>query len=289
MNGYEYILTKQIQWAWNHNIELIGSEGERGRPAYVRTLEDNLYEPLQPDVYESFSSGDGNEIQGTEECPAKMQAVHSSSALAVNIFQYWQKIGQSSRLAAVCGFCEKGHSISQRIAFEDKYSIDDKFLIPPNIDVVFHNSDSFRYKCFAIECKFSEPYGSQGHGGLKPAYLDISNMWADIPSLHELAKTISPDDKRYEHFHPAQLIKHILGLKKKMLRKDGFRLLYLWYDVFGPEGVTHRKEIDDFMEFTKADSIKFHALSYQELIARLFYEFRSDHPDYIKYITDRYL
>jgi hypothetical protein len=57
----------------------------------------------------------------------------------------------------------------------------------------------------------------------------------------------------------------------------------------GEEGVTHKKEISDFLESTLADGINFHALSVQELIIALSNEYRSDHPKYIQYISGRYL
>lgn len=36
-----------------------------------------------------------------------------------------------------------------------------------------------------------------------------------LPNLYELAKEISPDNNKFRHLDAAQLIKHILGLKKK--------------------------------------------------------------------------
>ena len=55
MNSYEYILSKQIQWALNnHNIKLIGRKGDRGRPAYTSKLEDNLFEPLSKKTIKEF-------------------------------------------------------------------------------------------------------------------------------------------------------------------------------------------------------------------------------------------
>ena len=116
----------------------------------------------------------------------------------------------------------------------------------------------------------------------------MDHIWNDIPSLYSLAKSICPDDKKFFHLHPAQLIKHILGLKAHF-GKEGFRLLYFWYDVLGEEGVTHKKEISAFLERTLADGIKFHALSVQELIIALSNEYRSDHSEYIQYISGRYL
>lgn len=288
MKAYEYILSKQTQWALNRGILLTGSKGRRGRPAYAPELNKNLFEPLEPSVRKCFLQGDGNEIIGSQENPAKMQAVHSSSALSVNIFQYWQKINQVPVIAAACGFCRKGNNISQRIVFEDKYPIDDKFKFSPNIDVVFWNSESSKFSIFAVECKFSEAYGSRGHSGLKHEYMNLGALWKDILNVYDLAKSICPNDNKFTNLHAAQLIKHILGLKAKF-GKSRFRLLYLWYDVLGPEGATHRNEIADFAEVVMADGVKFHAMSYQELIVKLSKEYRQNHDRYIKYLTERYL
>jgi len=289
MNAYEYILSKQIQWAMNQDISLIGSKGKRGRPAYTPELNQNLFEPLEPQVRECFKKGDGSELIGTQNNPAKMQAVHSSSALAVNIFQYWEKNKQVPTIAEACRICRKGSDVSKRIIFEEKFLIDKKkFRFPPNIDVVIHNSDSAKYKRFAIECKFSEAYSSRGDHGLKTPYINLNDIWNDIPNLYDLAKTICPEDNQFHHLHPAQLIKHILGLKTAF-GKAGFRLLYLWYDVVGEQGAIHREEIETFSEVTKSDDIKFHSLSVQELIIRLANEYRSDHGEYIRYMSSRYL
>jgi hypothetical protein len=104
MKAHEYIIAKQTQWALNRGIQLIGSEVSRGRPAYTPELNQNLFDPLSLDIRKSFEQGDGNEISGN---PAKMQAIHSSSALSVNVFQYWQRIEQESIIASACGFVEK--------------------------------------------------------------------------------------------------------------------------------------------------------------------------------------
>jgi hypothetical protein len=287
MKAYEYITGKQTQWALNRGIPLIGSKVEKGRPAYTLELDQNLFESLDAGVRKNIEEGSGNELGGN---PAKMQAVHSSSALGVNIFQYWQKIQKVSAIASACGFCRKGNDISEKIVFEDKYPADDnydRFPTPPNIDVVFHNSDSSQFKRFAVECKFSEAYGSRKHNGLKPAYLDLIDLWSDIPNLHKFAKSICPNEN-FTYLHSAQLIKHILGLKRKF-GKNGFRLLYLWYDVLGKEGSVHQDEIDKFYDIAKADGIYFNAMSYQELILALSKEYRQEHASYIKYLSERYL
>lgn len=101
MNGYDYIIAKQTAWARNRRLPLIGSKIERGRPAYTTLLDDNLFQPLLPDVRAAFRAADGNELNG---CPAKMQAVHSSSALAVNLFQYWHGCGQEQVMRGLALF-----------------------------------------------------------------------------------------------------------------------------------------------------------------------------------------
>ncbi len=284
MKARDYILAKQIQWARNHGINLIGSKGGRGRLAYTQKLEENLFEPLSSSTCKALSEGDGGELNGI---PAKMQAVHSSSALGANIFQYWQKINQPEIIAHACGFCKRSTNDSINIQFEVKYSIDERFAKAPNIDVVLENRDSARHKVYAIESKFTEPYGGRRHGGIKEKYLDLE-IWEKIPQLHKVAISISPDDGEYTYLHAAQLIKHILGLMKAF-GKRSFRLCYLWYDALGYEGWKHRGEIEKFMTLAKSDGILIHSLSYQELIIKLANKYQDVHPEYVEYISTRYL
>lgn len=154
--------------------------------------------------------------------------------------------------------------------------------------MVFHNSPDVRIKRFAVECKFSEAYGGRKHGGLKPKYLEHTELWQGIPHLRAFAEQITPEDNSFNHLHPAQLVKHILALKGRYGRQ-GFRLLYLWYDVFGGQGKQHREEILEFTDIAKRDDIKFHSLTYQELIVNLTKMLGAEHADYMKYLTERYL
>lgn len=283
MNGYQYILTKQTEWAKNQGIKLIGSKGDRGKPSYTTVTNENLFQPLLPVTRKAFDEGDGDELS------SKMRAVHSSSALGVNVFQYWKKNDQIPVIAAACGFCKSGAQISKDIIFEDKqYQINDSFSHHPNIDVVIHNDPSTDVLRFAIECKFSEAYGGRKHGGLKKKYISCGDLWKDMPEMYRLAKSISPEDEDFKYLHPAQLMKHILGLKRQFGR-DGFRLLYLWYDVLGEDGKGHGDEVAEFASVAKRDGVKFHALTYQELIAKLSREQRNEHGEYVHYLTERYL
>jgi hypothetical protein len=185
--------------------------------------------------------------------------------------------------------CAKGNDCSERIIFEEKFPTGIRNRIPPNIDVVIHNNEKSRFRYFAIECKFTEAYSHEGHGGLAQAYLEDPSIWSDIPHLYDLGKTISPEDHLFSYLHAAQLIKHILGLKKKCESKDTFKLLYLWYDAPGKDGHIHREEVDRFSQIANADNVLFFSLTYQELIIALAIEYRQEHPKYIKYLTQRYL
>ena len=288
MTGFNYILTKQISWANRNNLELVGSKKNKGRKSYTINLNHNLFEPLSKQVKTELENGDGGELNESKTHSAKMCAVHSSSAIGVNFFQYWQN-KKIPNIAYALGLCNRNNLSASEIHFEQKFEISNQFRFSPNIDVVIKNEELNKTKVFGIECKFSEAYSSRKHPGLKKKYIDvIPEQWIDIPNLLELAKQISPTDDKFNYLHPAQLIKHILGLKKEY-KKTGFRLLYLWYDVYGIDGCEHRKEIDNFSAIAKRDNIKFHAISYQELIVKLNNEFYDDNKKYINYLTDRYL
>lgn len=287
LSGWEYIVSKQIQWAKNGNIPLTGSKGERGRATYTQDLNQNLFEPLLEENRKRFMSGNGQEVLSSLESPAKMQALHSSSALGVNVFQYWQKRELFKEIASACGFCNRNSNYSESIVFEDKYPIDTEFVIPPNIDVVFYNYPTLPVELFAVECKFSEAYGGRAHSGLKSKYLDEKNLWTDLPALNELGWETNRVAKRYSYLDAAQLIKHILGLKTSVGRK-GFKLLYLWYDVLGIDGAGHRAEVEDFTKIAELDGINFLSMTFQELITNLDRDYRAEHSEYIKYLTERY-
>lgn len=291
MNGYKFIFEKQLQWAHNSNLdeELIGSAITRGKETYTKRLEANLFEPLTDSVRAAFAAADGKEIVSTECHAAKMYALHSSSALCVNIFQYWQKTNRINEIAHACRFCDKTNNSAERLFFERKLSIQERFPKGPNIDVVIENKTGAAIKAYAIESKFIEPYSSRGHGGLSPQYLLDKEAWDDIPNIFELARRISPNDNEFVHLYAAQLITHILALKKWTGSKKKFRLLYLWYDTIGEESFRHNEEIARFSETVKQDQVFFHSLTYQELIVRLANKFRESDKEYIEYITGRYL
>jgi hypothetical protein len=285
LNPIDYIKSKQKIWAQLRNISLVGSQNKTGDKVYTKTLDENLFKVMEQETLESFKDGDGNEL-GNGIIPGKMQALHSSSALVVNAFDYWKSINDKSSMAK--SLYIPSIKIS-RISFEKKYPIiNDSNVKSPNVDVVieYENKD-----CCAIECKFTEPFNNrQREHGLKERYFEDSEIWDTIPNIRRL---VSNDSKKIEDFkklHAEQLIKHILGLLTYYnYRKDRFRLIYLYYDVFGEDGYIHGKEIEEFKEIVKRDEINFQAISWQEFICNLCFNCSNQHNKYTKYLFERYI
>ena len=291
MNSFEFIKYKQHIWADSKDFKLIGSKNERGEKNYTHSLEENLFVQLTEETEKNFKQADGHELSHIEPFPCKMQAIHSSSALAVNIFEYW-KDKDISVIASSCGLCKDTDKDSIKILFEQKFPISVGFNRSPNIDVLIENTEKHEYEAYGIECNFSEAYTknrSEIENGLKEKYFNLDeNIWMDIPETYLLAKSISPTDNKYAFLHTAQLIKHILGLKKKY-GKEHFKILYLWYDVLGECGCKHRHEIESFSKIVKKDNMAFHSISYQELIFQLHNRCTPNDVKYLEYIEQRYI
>ena len=166
MNISEKIIAKQIEWAKNRNINLIGSQGAKGRPVYTTTVDENLFQPLNEQTRKELIEGDGSELKIGANRPSKIQALHSSSALGINIFDYWRKFSDISVIVTACGLTRANSTMTGRIQFEQKFPIDDRFQYSPNLDVVIYPDNPRKIKVYGIECKFTESYSSRGHGGL---------------------------------------------------------------------------------------------------------------------------
>lgn len=285
MDSASYLKRKQVLWALRRGLDLQGSAGERGEPAYTRRLEENLFEPLSNEARGEFEEGDGDEVGGT---PCKMQAVHSSAALTVNLFHYWRNRDHIGPILHACGLPTEG---AESIRFERKLPITnpvDRRVFPhdPNLDVVVAYGVQNRLKAVGIECKFTETF--RRHQGLKSAYLEHPQLWADLPNSRSLARRIEDEDREFDSLHAAQLLKHILGLKHAY-GLPGFRLLYLWCDVPGKAGVDHEEEVQRFSQCVRQDGVHFQATTCQEVILNLAGQNRNNHGDCVDYLVERYL
>ncbi len=215
-----------------------------------------------------------------------MRALHSSSALAVNIFDYWTDRNKVPILSALG--IEPGGGAS--LCFEAQFPTG-LGGTPPHLDVAITNSIGH---VVGVEAKFTEHLkrSTKGKSEFKAAYFPNSGeLWSELglPACQTLAEELWAEElrggrQRFEYLDPRQLLKHALGLAKEMGNR--FSLYYLYYDCVGKEQEAHRREIDCFRKRV-GDEIGFRALTYQEVFERLRNSGQAD-ADYLNYLESRY-
>ncbi|HEX6070099.1 MAG TPA: hypothetical protein VFZ18_09745, partial [Longimicrobiaceae bacterium] len=131
----------QLAWAEAHGI---GVDWQ----GYTLRLEDNLLQPLNDRTRAELVAGAGSEL-GIDGGRGKMQALHSSSALAVNVFDYWRDRPREP-LERALGL-ESGIA---DIQFERTFPTG-MLGTPPHLDVTLRTEDG---GVIAIESKFLEVY-----------------------------------------------------------------------------------------------------------------------------------
>lgn len=280
MNGKVLIKVKQKEWAKRNKIAL-----DAKFQYYSNMINENIFINLSKKSEYEFENADGNELKDSTNRPAKMRAFYSSSALAVNIFEYWRDSNRKvTDIATACGFCSKKNTSNMQLKFECKFTIKAEKKHHPNIDVLISNVDGTTGRIFAIESKMTEPFGSS-HSIVSNEYLRTDSLWRDFPGL----KALATNTQAFKYLDAAQLIKHILGLMNEYGEKKKFVLMYLYYDVAGKDGAAHFNEIEQFKKAVEGDEIDFRHLSYQELIAKLCKDFYVGNESYCNYLAERYL
>lgn len=319
MTAKDYIELKQKQWAIRRKKDIALTNENR----YTKVYNDNLFEKtLYGKIKEQFETADGNELNG------KMAALYSSSALGVNVFQYFYKLleqgnkEEANKILYALGVSRDKDIEIKSISFEQKLHIGN--ISTPNIDIIITTTNN---KVFAIESKFREPYYYTPSNYIQKKYYDNNDIWNKLEKTKEyideldegfieiekdiIERETSIEEKEigvkkifpsFKRLNAAQLIKHLLGLfndnksikeyKNDTEYKNNIRLIYLYYDVPGNMGEEHRKEIKEFSVFIKKDNIKFTAISYQELIYNLnnlLDRRNKEHEKYLDYINSRYL
>lgn len=165
------VKSQQLEWAGANGIRV----DDRG---YTLKRDDNLFQPLSSQTLADFSAGQGGELDDSHG-RAKMFALHSSSALGCNFFEYWRTrnsapLSQALRLP---------YDVAA-VRFEDKFPTG---VSTPNLDMVLELQSGH---IVAIESKFLEPYGSSHAGGLKEKYFDLpGGRWSQVglPGCETLA------------------------------------------------------------------------------------------------------
>src|SRR5688572_10042444 len=69
--------------------------------AYLPSYRTNLWRPLSATAMGCYDRGSGSELKPGKSRRAKMSALHSSSALVANVFDYWCERDATPLLAAL--------------------------------------------------------------------------------------------------------------------------------------------------------------------------------------------
>lgn len=285
MTSGHLILGKLHAWATRKQIPTREYKGGHGPRYFTLTPEDNLFEgSLSDPVRAAFSTCAGDQLTG--EWP-KISAIHSSSALAVNLFAYWLNKGDLPTLAGLLGIPGDG---IQGASFEDCFPVVDGWKARtvralPQMELTISYANGARV---GIECKLFDPYRRQGHASLGRGFLTLGRRWDDIPRCHALARLCAGGASGFDRLGVSELLRHILGLKYGA-RDGSFQLIYLYLDAPGREGDEHRRELERFQETIKGDPVHFVPLSVQEFILRLCERARAEHAPYVDYLSERYL
>ena len=264
------------QRLWGESVGLAADS--RG---YVRTVEENLFQPFNDSTRIAFERGSGSELQDTDSRPAKMRALHSSSALAVNFFDQWIGIDDLPLRSAL----DLRAKISS-IAFEEQCPTG-LGGIPPNLDVLLKLADGH---VVGIESKFSEwlTKKTKAQEPIKVKYFaSDTGRWSalGLPKAQQLAEQIYAGETHFDHLDAPQLLKHALGLATQFGQR--FSLAYVFLDWPGPESDIHRAEIVRFSSSID-ESLQFSAKTYNDLLDFLTDDGRTD-TEYLRYMGERYL
>lgn len=267
------ILHSQRRWAEGAGI-LLDSDG------YAHRLADNLLEEMSSATYAEFRAGSGAEL-GEHGGRGKMQALHSSSAFACNVYGYWRERAPS-RVARALG----AQSNEWALSFEHKVGTGVLRAIA-NLDIWLESKDG---AVIAVESKFCEPYRVKGkQSELASAYrlTPSSSAWSDVGlgRCHEIAAATSSGGLRWKSLDVFQLLKHLLALKRN--GQGNSSLCYAWFDRENDESKEHRREVERFAELLGADGA-FSSVTHQEVVARLRREGEVGHSAYFAYLATRY-
>lgn len=248
---------------------------------YVYELERNLFRPLSPAASKAFEQGDGGETRGRGASPPKMRALHSSSALAANVFDYWSNRDRTPLASAL----QLEESIS-KLCFEHKCPTGLRGHAP-NLDVVLTLPSG---RIAGIESKLTEwmtPKATD-YVPFRDAYFpEGSGLWRNLnmPGCQKLAEAMYLGRQQFRHLDSALLLKHALGLARRIGGR--FSLFYVYFDWPCPARDRHLLELEAFSGLIGPE-LDFRPLSYQSLVERRQCELQPEDSCYRDYLRSRY-
>lgn len=224
----------------------------KDRSSYVTAPGRNLVGGLEEAVLEDFSSGAGGELEGALP---KFCAVHSSSALAANVFGKMRLHPGSFQLAGIGRF--------EKARFEQKLPTG-LMGTPPHLDFFASGPAG----SVAVESKFTEFLGSKT-AAFAPSYREAVARLADEPWRRAFESLVA-DPSHFRRLDAAQLVKHYLGIRHSLSDTPGdLVLLYVYWEPQNPGLVEdfriHRDELSEFSEWVAGSGVRFVTMTYQGL------------------------
>jgi hypothetical protein len=224
-----------------------GTTDDRG---YMASPRENLIAGVRMDQFETdLRAGDGNELH------ARLCAVHSSSALAVNSFAPFKDRPQDLRLSGAAGAYD--------VSFERQLPII-RDRRPANLDVWIERSSGM----VAVESKLLEHFARK-----RPTFADAYQKFAppvSEPSWWSVCERYW--DGPPGHLDTAQLIKHYFGLRlyqETLPAPVSLTLLYLFWEPDNgddvEECIEHRREVEEFASMVEDAGITFNWMTYADL------------------------
>lgn len=246
----------------------------------------NLRAPLSVAAAAGIARAGYGELRDPGAGRARMGHATSSSALVVNVFDYWVE-RERTGLAAALGTAAPIRSIQFEAPCPT--GVPGRTL---TLDVGLTLGDG-RY--LAVESKFGEwlERRSPSHRRLGNKYFECPvgsgaprALWAEVglQRCQRLAERLREGAETYRFFNGAQALKQALGLAQAWPAR--FELLYLYYDQpRSHRARRHAAEIESF-QVAISEDFDFKIMTYQSLFELL----RSSgaDPAYLGYLQARY-
>jgi hypothetical protein len=271
MRALDLVMSRQLSWAAQRGLSPDGK-------SYLQSVGENLFAPLSSETEAEFRTSAGNELTDRPGEAAKMRAVHSSSGLVCNLFDYWRTTDREAIARAL-----DIPSPIEDVRFEAQLATGLRGT-PPTLDLLVVASAT---QAWGVESKFTEPF--QTYAKRVPFaesyFEDELGLWSrlGLPRCQRLAEDISRGQTRFSYLDAPQLLKHALGLRRAYAEGQ---LLYLFYDVNASEVRLLAEEIQTFARSVD-EALGFRAVKHQEVFARLSAEAAAS-ASYLDYLRTRY-
>lgn len=270
MSTIDKIKLKLKEWADKNKIELDDDY-------YVKNMDENFILNLSDESIRDLKGGDGAEIND-DKTRTKIFAVHSSSALVCNFFEYW-RFRDKALLAKAFKFDQGIKSL----VYEQKLSMGMQGNMP-NLDLfmILNNGQAV-----AVESKFTEWVSKKSKNKPFADSYKKRDRWNEVglPNCQKLVDKIYSEDESFLYLNAPQLLKHALGLANMHSNKS--KLIYLYYDFDTSISEIHKKEIERFKNALNGE-LNFKELTYQELFREIQKNKSDIEEEYLSKLEEKY-